>query len=60
MPYYRVYVLDAQSRISGGHDLECDNDQSACREAARLYPDQAWELWRGDQRIVCGGPEPNA
>ncbi|HUO03482.1 MAG TPA: hypothetical protein VMU31_11925 [Rhizomicrobium sp.] len=53
MAYYRIHILDGRSRIIGGLDLECEDDQSACKEAAHLFPDNEWELWRGERRIHC-------
>jgi hypothetical protein len=51
MPYYRVYLIDGQSRIVGGFDLDCENDQLAHDQAVKLSEGRPWELWRGAHRI---------
>ena len=53
MRYYRVYVIDDSARITGGFDLHCEDNQTACEEASRLCAGRRWELWSGEERIHC-------
>ena len=57
MRYYRVYLLDDSSRISGGFDLHCQDNRAACEAAARLCTGRRWELWSGAERIPCQASE---
>jgi hypothetical protein len=57
MRYYRVHVLDDSSRITAGFDLHCEDNQAACKEASRLCLGRQWELWSGEERILCKANE---
>ena len=57
MPFYRLYFLDESAMVSGGHELQCDDDREARAHALRMGSGKLWELWRGREKLaVSSGP----
>lgn len=69
MAYYRIYLLDAQGRITSGIDADCESDATAitrASEAIGTAPDaEIWQQARLVGRLsqlmtvieeVCGAP----
>lgn len=62
-PYYRLYILDPQGRISTpARDISAEDDQTAVEQAKALMGDQDIELWRNNKCIFkdrrAAGREP--
>jgi hypothetical protein len=52
MPEYRCYPLNFANSIDGpAQDLECIDDASAIENAYAVFPERAFEVWRGTRRV---------
>lgn len=48
---FRVYFLNAWDHIRAATDLECQSEDEAVAQAAKLAQTQPLELWLGGRRI---------
>jgi hypothetical protein len=54
-PYYRLYILNPQGRISTpAQDISAEDDEKAVEQAKALMGDQDTELWRDNKCIFRG------
>ena len=54
MERYNCYVIDCEYRVDWAFEIECDDDNSACRQADGIlarHPAHAVELWRNKALI---------
>jgi hypothetical protein len=51
MPYYKLYVLDENDRVTGRHEMPYPNDQAALAGVAREFGGQPVEIWEGARCI---------
>jgi hypothetical protein len=47
MPYYRLYYVDWENRISKAMDLDCSSDSEAIEKVTSVRYPHAIELWQG-------------
>ena len=52
MPFYRGYIVGLHDRPIGVVQLDCIDDESAIKFAARLVDSHDVELWQMDRPIV--------
>lgn len=51
MSPYRVYEVDGAGRISKGHWIDADDDESALATARSRFP-SVFELWQGGRLVA--------
>ena len=53
---YRCYILDAEDHIVQAHNLDCDSDMQAQREAGNFLSKDPYhsyvEIWRATRRVA--------
>jgi hypothetical protein len=63
MAEYRLYCLDARSRIARRKDIEAEGDAAAIETARTLEPGHDCELWSGSRKVALipkdGEPVPS-
>lgn len=52
MPFYRGYIVGLHDRPIGVVQLDCVDDESAIKSAARLVDDHDVELWQLDRPVA--------
>jgi hypothetical protein len=52
MPVYRAYIVGLHDRSIGVVQMDCINDDSAIKSAARLVDSHDVELWQMDRPVA--------
>jgi hypothetical protein len=52
MPFYRAYIVGLHDRPIGVVQLDCTDDESAIKSAARLVGSHDVELWQMDRPVA--------
>jgi hypothetical protein len=52
MPFYRAYIVGLHDRPIGVVQLDCIDDDSAIKSAARLVDSHHVELWQMDRPVA--------
>jgi hypothetical protein len=52
MPFYRAYIVGLHDRPIGVVQLDCTDDESAIKSAARLVDSHDVELWQMDRSVA--------
>jgi hypothetical protein len=52
MPFYRAYIVGLHDRPIGVVQLDCIDDESAIKSAARLVDSHDVELWQMDRSVA--------
>jgi hypothetical protein len=52
MPFYRGYIVGLHDRPIGVVQLDCIDDESAIKSAARLVDSHDVELWQMDRPVA--------
>jgi hypothetical protein len=51
VPDYRSHLLGLSGSILAAHEITCADDDAAIAKAQALFHPNAFDVWRGDQRI---------
>jgi hypothetical protein len=52
MPFYRAYIVGLHDRPISAVQLDCTDDESAIKSAARLVYSHDVELWQMDRPVA--------
>jgi len=56
MPYYKLYRLDENDRVTGRHERPYRDDAAAIAGAGREFAGETMEIWEGARCILtCPG-----
>ena len=52
MPYYRLYCVDGNGRITGRTEFDAMNDAAAIQYARDHHPDSDCEIWELGRKVA--------
>jgi hypothetical protein len=57
LPDYRSHLLGSSGSILAAHEITCADDETAVAKARALFEPNAFDVWRGDQRIYVAASD---